>query len=50
MWRCFKADSDFFSQVVVEADVRQGEEENEESTVSFFLRCLLVLELNLRFL
>ena len=49
MWRCCKADSDFFSQVVVEADVLQGEEENEESTVSFF-KTLLVLELNLRFL
>ena len=35
MLRCCRSDSDFFSQIIVQADVLQGEDEDEESTVSF---------------
>ena len=35
MLRCCRSDSDLFSQVIVQADVLQGEDEDEESTVSF---------------
>ena len=34
--RCYRSDSDLFSHVIVQADLLQGEDEDEESMVSSF--------------